>query len=381
MSAPHPLALVLTGGGARAAYQVGVLRHLASRHPALVPEILTGVSAGGIMAAHLAARRGGFAESVSSLAESWRALRIDDVFRVDTGDLATRVMRWGVRLLSGGAPAPRARSLVDTAPLRETLQRTLGAAPDGEITGIARNVEAGVVRAVALTASSYTTGRSVTWVQAHPGAGIEPWERPQRLSRPCALNVAHVMASSALPFLFPAISVDDEWFGDGGIRLVAPLSPAIHLGAQKILAVSTRYPRWDQPGPRRLPPPYPPPAQVAGVLLNAIFLDLLDTDALRLQQFNGFIDRLPEGRRSGMRHVNLLVLRPSADLGRLANEFEAGLPRPFRFLVRGLGSRETRSNDMLSLVMFQHDYISRLMDLGEADAAARAEEIAEFISD
>ncbi|MGE3276647.1 MAG: patatin-like phospholipase family protein [Vicinamibacterales bacterium] len=373
------LALVLTGGGARAAYQIGVLRHLASRHPGIAPGILTGVSAGGIMAAALAARGGAFPDAVRELAASWQALRIDDVFRVDTKDLASRVMRWGTRLLSGGAPAPQARSLVDTAPLRDTLRRTYHAGADGAIAGIGRNVEAGVLRAVALTASSYTSGRSVTWVQCRAGAGLEPWSRPQRVSRLCPLTVEHVMASAALPFLFPAIHVDGEWFGDGGIRLVAPLSPAIHLGARKILAVSTRYARWSEDRATMAPPIYPTPAQVAGVLLNAIFLDLLDSDALRLQQFNTFLDQLPARRRHGMRHVDLLVLRPSEDLGRLANEFEATLPRAFRFLVRGLGSRDVRSNDMLSLVMFQHDYIARLMALGEADAAARADEIAAFL--
>jgi NTE family protein len=187
------------------------------------------------------------------------------------------------------------------------------------------------------------------------------------------------MASSALPFFFPAVEIDGAWYGDGGIRLTAPLSPAIHLGARKIIAVSTRYPRTREEANRPAVSGYPPPAQVAGVLLNAIFLDLLDVDALRLQQLNALIDRVPPEARDGLRHVDLLILRPSQDLGRLANEFEADLPRAFRFLVRGLGSRETHSNDMLSLLMFQPDYIARLIELGERDAGAREAEIDAFL--
>jgi NTE family protein len=374
------LALVLTGGGARAAYQVGFLRHIASRHPEFAPGILTGVSAGGIIATWLAARSGGFGECVEQLASLWHGLRMSDVFRVNPVDLAQRVTRWGLRLVSGGVPgAPRARSLVDTMPLRNLLDRALEAGPDGTLVGIARNLEAGQLRAIALTASSYTTGQSVTWVQSRTDCGIAAWERPLRKGVSCGLRVDHVMASSALPFFFPAVKVDGAWYGDGGVRLTAPLSPAVHLGANRIIAVSTRYARSREEAERPEVSGYPPPAQVAGTLFNAIFLDLLDGDALRLQQINTLIDRLPPEQRDGLEHIDLLVLRPSQDLGRLANKFEPDLPRGFRFLVRGLGSRETRSNDMLSLLMFQRDYIAQLIELGEADARVRAGEIETFL--
>jgi NTE family protein len=374
------LALVLSGGGARAAYQVGFLKYLASKYPDLAPGILTGVSAGGIIATCLASREGSFGDAVDQLHDLWRGLRTEDVFRVDPGDLAWRVTRWGVRLVSGDTPGtPRARSLLDTAPLRQLLTRTLKPDSEGRLAAIARNLAAGTLEAVALTASSYTTGQSVTWVQNTDGCGVMTWERPQRRTVDGCLRIDHVMASSALPFFFPAVEVEDAWYGDGGIRLTAPLSPAIHLGARKIIAVSTRYPRTREEADRPAVIGYPPPAQVAGVLLNAIFLDLLDADALRLEQLNALIDRVRAGARDGLRHVDLLILRPSQDLGRLANDFEAALPRPFRFLIRGLGSRETRSNDMLSLLMFQPDYIAKLIELGEADARARSAEIDAFI--
>lgn len=375
------LAFVLSGGGARAAYQVGFFRLLAREFPHVVPGILTGVSAGGINAAYLAARQEPFAEKVENLADIWSSIRIDDVFRVDLRDLASRSVRWGGRLLAGGKyPLPPARSMVDTSPLRALLGRLLQTDGRG-ITGISRNLQAGWLRAIALTASSYTTGQSVTWVQTRDDGGIETWERPQRTSVNCRLTVEHVMASSALPFFFPAIEVGGGWYGDGGIRLTAPLSPAVHLGATRIIAVSTRYARSREEADRPSITGYPPPAQVAGVLYNAIFLDQLDGDALEMQRINGLIARLPESARNGLRPIDLLMFRPSIDLGRLANEYEPELPRAFRFLTRGMGTRETRSNDMLSLVMFQSDYVRRLIELGEADAAARIAEIRRFLQD
>jgi len=378
-SEPRGLALVLSGGGARAAYQVGVLRVLARECPQAVPDILTGVSAGGINAAFLATHQSPFDDKVEQLAQMWAGLHIDHVFRVDLRDLASRTLRWGGRLMAGGQSLlPPAKSFVDTDPLREMLTRELHA-EGGLLGGIPKSLQDGWLRSFALTASSYTTGQSVTWVQTRADELIPTWERPQRRSEICAIRVDHVMASAALPFFFPAIEVDGGWYGDGGIRLTAPLSPAIHLGAKKILAVSTRYASTSKEADRPQIVGYPPPAQVAGVLFNAIFLDQLDGDALQLRQLNQLIDGQTEEKRHGLRHIDLFVVRPSQDLGRLANEYEADLPRAFRFLTRGMGTRETRSNDILSLVMFQPDYVKRLIDMGENDARARLPELKGFL--
>lgn len=371
---------MLSGGGARAAYQVGFLRLLAREFPEVVPGILTGVSAGGINAAYLAARQEPFAEKVENLADVWSNIRIDNVFRVDLRDLASRSVRWGGRLLSGGAyPLSPSRSMVDSAPLREMLERVLETNA-GTIEGISTSLRAGWLRAIGLTASSYTTGQSITWLQTRDDACIQTWERPQRKSVTCAFRVDHVLASAALPFFFPAIEVDGAWYGDGGIRLTMPLSPAVHLGARRIIAVSTRYAASNEEADRPAIAGYPPPAQVAGVLYNAIFLDQLDADAFQLEQINRLIAHLPDAHREGLRRIDLLMLRPSIDLGRLANEYEPDLPRAFRFLERGLGTRETRSNDMLSVVMFQSDYVRRLIELGEADAYAKIDEIRRFLN-
>jgi NTE family protein len=376
---PQGLALVLSGGGARGAYQVGVLRILAREFPRAVPDILTGVSAGGINAAFLAARPEPYQQKIDELAEMWSNLRIDEVFRVDAQNLGWRALRWGGRLISGGkSPLPPSKSMVDTKPLREVLERELHAGA-GAIDGINASLRDGWLQAFALTASSYTTGQSITWVQTREDCAMPAWERPLRKSTSCALRIDHVMASAALPFFFPAIEVDGAWYGDGGIRLTQPLSPAIHLGAKRILAVTTRYAKSREEADRPSIAGYPPPAQVAGMLFNAIFLDQLDSDALHLRQINALIEAHPEEQRMGLRPIELLVLRPSEDLGRLANAYEADLPKAFRFFTRGLGTKETRSNDMLSLVMFQTDYVQRLIELGESDALARRADLEKFL--
>ncbi len=366
------LALVMSGGGARAAYQVGMLRWLARRHPDLHVPILTGVSAGAINAAFLATRPEGFGPRVEHLARLWSRLTTQEVFRVDGLSLARNVLRLGFKLASGGlAAAPRPHAAVDTQPLWGLLERELEARQDA-LTGVEANLKRGALKAIAITASSYTTGQSITWVQ---GRGIPQWERAHRKSIDAMLGVRHVMASAALPIFFPAIEIDGQWFGDGGIRLTAPLSPAVHLGADRILAISTRYPRTREEADQPVVKGYPPPAQIIGALFNAIFLDLFDADALTLERVNAAMERLPSGTRRDYRMVRLVVLRPSRDLGRLANEYEAQLPSAFRFMTRGLGTRETRSNDLLSLLMFQPDYLTRLIELGEADAERRRDEI------
>jgi NTE family protein len=184
------------------------------------------------------------------------------------------------------------------------------------------------------------------------------------------------MASSALPLLFPAQQLADGWYGDGGVRFLTPLAPAIHLGADRVLAISTRYARTLEEASLPAVTGYPPPAQILGAMLNAVFLDSIDQDALRLERINRLLDG--QGRED-LKPIRLLILRPSRDLGRLAAEYEARLPKAFRFITRGLGTRKTSSPDFLSLLMFQSDYLRHLMDCGESDADGRLDEIRELI--
>lgn len=374
---PHDLALVMSGGGARAAYQAGCLRAISRHFPSLRFPILTGVSAGAINVGFLASRPGPVASHVDDLIELWRTLEPEQVFKTGSFAIAGNVLRTGLKLVSGGViRTPRTYALVDTNPLREFLREKIGGA-NGGLRGVAENIARGELRALAVTASSYSTGQSITWVE---GRGIDHWERAHRRSQPAEIGIEHILASASLPLFFPAIQVGDGWYGDGGIRLTSPLSPAVHLGASKIVAISTRYARSRVEADRPVIAAYPPPAQIVGVIFNAIFLDLFDADALALERVNRLIERMTPEQRGSLRQVDLLVLRPSVDLGRLANEYEARLPRAFRFMTRGLGTRETKSNDLLSLVMFQSDYLTRLVELGERDAESRMGEFERFFS-
>lgn len=374
---PADLGIALGGGGARAAYQVGFLRCVARLFPDLYVPYVTGVSAGSINAAHLASHHGRFIQAVDELTHLWSNLTVEDVFHAGSLSLALNMWRWGTQLVSGGnRVGDGVRSLVDAQPLRAYLEDHLHTV-DGEMTGIEFNVRTGRLKAAAITTSSYTTGQSVTWVQ---GKDIKMWERPQRRAHNTVLSVDHVMASTAIPFFFPAVRLQDGWHGDGSLRLTAPLSPTLHLGAQRIMAISTRYAPTDAEADRPEVTGYPPPAQVAGVVMNSVFLDLLDNDALELERLNVLLAALPKERRHGLRPLRLFVLRPTEDLGRMAYDYELRLPRAFRFMTRGLGTLETNSPDLLSFILFQPDYLRALMALGDRDATERADEIRDFLT-
>lgn len=372
------LALMLGGGGARGAYQAGVLRGIANRFPGLNFPILAGISAGAVNTVQIAAHEGTMLESANDLVRLWLALSPDRVYDVRSAPLMRNAFGWGARLLSGGFGRGREpmRGVVETDPLRKYLEGVLARAPDGSLPGIQRNIDRRLLKAVALSATSYTTGQSVTWVQ---GREIELWQRPQRRTEPASLTIEHVMASSALPMLFPAVQVGSEWYGDGGVRLTAPLSPALHLGATRILTISTKYRRTQAEADIPSTVGYPPPAQVMGVLYNAVFLDLIDEDILRLRTINHLLREVPAEKRGKMRIVDILVLRPSQDLGKMARQFEPKLPPFFRYMTRGLGTQKTASPDIISLILFQNDYIKALIDLGEADAEAQGDMIEKFL--
>ena len=374
----NKLAFAMGGGGARAAYQVGLLKSLARRYPELDVRVHTGVSAGAINSAFLANGTGSFVDTVEHLEELWSSITTDQVFDSNAWALLGSVLRWGLRLVSGGSKlAPPTRGLVDTGPLRELLQRSFGADPDGRMPGVRENIARGRLDALGLPATDYATGQTVIFVQ---GKEVRPWTRPNRISVLDELGVQHVMASAALPLFFPAVNVGERWLGDGGIRLTSPLAPTLHMGATRIIAMSTRYGKTREEEAEPDTPGYPPPAQVMGVMMNAVFLDALDMDALNMARINEILRKLPEEERGGLRVVELLILRPSRDLGKLATEYEPRLPQPFRFMTRGLGTRETKSPDSLSLVMFEPDYIRHLIELGERDADARAKELDAFLA-
>jgi NTE family protein len=373
---PSPLALVLSGGGARGAYQAGALRAIARAFPDLRFPFLVGTSAGAINAAFLASHPGTPVEATAALAEVWANLEAEDVFLADPGSLTRNFMRWTRRLASGGSPAPpEVRGLVDTRPLYHTLQRVT-ATVDGELIGIQHNIDRGNLRAIALTALNYSNGQTVVWAQ---GADLDPWDDPRRQTFRTRITADHVMASASLPLFFPAVRLGDSWYGDGGVRLATPLAPALRLGAQRILAISPRYRQSAEESHVHKIAGYPPPAQIIGELLNAIFLDVLDQDIERLVDMNRLAVKLPPEEREGFRPVSIRCIRPSVDLGELATHYEPRLPKAFRYLTRSLGTRESESSDLLSFLMFQPDFLQRLIEIGEADAEARIEDIRELI--
>ena len=369
-------ALMLGGGGARAAYHAGFLRRLSELEPGLHFPVVTGVSAGAINAAGLSSGQGDFTANAAQLAIFWEEITAEQVFHADWSAIATSMLRWFSRLLGGGTQlATGVRSLVETAPLRAFLAAAL--CPDGgRLRGVAENIRQGRLDAVAIITTNYATGISTSWVESRE---ITSWLRPGRCGLPTELTLDHVMASCALPLFFPAVRLANAWHGDGGIRLMAPFSPAIHLGAQRILAFSVRPARPHFEADPLLPLPYPSPASVIGLLLDAMFLDAIEQDEGHLHRVNALArtrDTITEGT---LRRVELMVIRPSADLAPLAHKYESELPRAFRFATRGLGTRDAAQAELLATLMFSPGYIREIMALGAQDAEAYHREIAAFL--
>lgn len=373
-AAASPLALVLTGGGARAAYQVGVLTAIAERLPDIEFPILTGVSAGAINTAYLAAYRGPFRTAVEKLRGEWSRLTADRVYRVGLARTALSVLRASARTAFGkGAGSAAVRGLMDMQPLRKFLEGCI------DVAGIDANITAGRLRAVALSATSYTLGQTVTFVHGAPDVPL--WQRAMRFAVRARLTLDHIMASSALPILFPAVRLADGFYGDGSIRQTAPLSPAIHLGARAILAIGLHAsPPLSVTGPPS--GEYPSLAEVTGLLFHSIFLDALDTDAERLQQVNRLLAAPSGGRTPAAesRPVALLLLQPSRDLGALAVGAGALLPKLMRLIVWAMGGRDSRAADFLSYLLFDPAYTSRLIELGYADGRKQWANIEAFLS-
>lgn len=372
----NDLAVMLTGGGARAAYQVGLLRGIARHFPNLQFQVITGVSAGAINAVFLAAAEGTLEERVELLRQMWWQLETRHIFQFE----------WRRFIPFRSALAPlfprrvwrRPYGWFDTTPLRQLLQNVLHTKPNRPIGGIERNIARGALKSVALVTLDYSTGQSVRWVQ---GRHLDVFEGPNRRAAATKLTVEHVLASAALPFVFPAVRIGKEWHGDGGIRLAAPLSPAVHLGATRILAMSTGYQRTEDEASTPTVKGYPPAAQIMSQIINAVFLDVIDEDVVRMERMNEMIRKLAPSERDGLRPIDLHVLRPSVDLGKLAAEYERYLPRNLKIVTRFLGANETESPDFVSLLMFQPNYLQRLIELGEHDVAARIGELRGFFGE
>jgi len=374
--------LVLSGGGARAGYQVGALRALSEMldRPKLPFNVLAGLSAGAINAASLAVGADDFRGAVQALHATWLSLEPSSVYRTDAAVLTKLGAGWIKDLTTGGLLGEsRSNYLLDTEPLRKLLLSKL------DTRRIVTHIESGLVRGLAISATNYATSNIVTFFDGHPN--IAPWVRNARIAVRDRLTVEHVMASAAIPMFFPPVTIHGRTFGDGGLRMTAPVSPAIHLGADKILAIGIRHARTREETHAINRQAYGHPvsaAQIAGVLLNSLFLDSLDDDIARLQRVNRTLGFIPEDTRQRspdlLRRIPSLLLSPSQDLGHLAADEYDKFPGMLRHLLRGIGATGESGWDLMSYLAFQHAYVSRLIDLGYHDTLARRAEIEAFFS-
>ena len=379
--APAPTGLVLSGGGARAAYQAGALRAVAAilgqRRPRPFP-VICGTSAGAINAAALATHADDFRRGVARLLRWWRRIDVADVYRADFATLSRHGVRFLAAMTGVGRPPAHAASMLDNAPLARLLTRA------ADLDRIAAHVADGTLTALGINATSYNTGHAVTFFES--AAGHRGWARTRRRGEPAPLTIAHLMASTAIPFVFPAVRVGDDYYMDGSVRQITPLSPALHLGARRILVIavgqfSGQRPAQDAPAV----PPYPSFAQVAGHALSSIFLDNLGADLERLAQMNRMIGLLSPRRmaRNGLSlaHVDAMVLAPSRDIGQIALAYAALLPAGVRTLLRGFGSTRGTGANLVSYLLFDRGFCRALLALGYADAMARRDELAAFLDE
>lgn len=367
--------LILSGGGARAAYQVGVLKAIAELVPPDAPNpfgVISGTSAGAINACALGAYADNFRNAVYSIESVWRAFTPDQVYRTDPVGVAGCAMRW----LSSFVVPPRkqAVSLLDNTPLHELLKEMI------RFENIAESIQDKHLRALSVTASGYETGHSVAFFQGDPD--IAPWRRFQRMGVPTEIKLEHLMASSAIPEVFPAIRINREYYGDGAMRQLAPLSPALHLGAQKILVVGVSGNR-SAPQVRKPVEGYPTHARILSHMLNTAFLDSLDYDIERLERINNTVLSLSPNvrKKSGiaLRPVGCLVISPSKALDQIAAKYTKALPKTIRFFLHGIGADRTSGSSILSYVLFERGYCNELVELGYEDAMRRREQIELFL--
>lgn len=365
--------LVLTGGGARAAYQVGVIKAVRDilGNPEKNPfPILCGTSAGAINAATLAVFADDFSRAVGSLLEVWENMHVDHVYRADLPSILKSGARWLLSLMLISRRNPVA--LLDNAPLAEMLSTTL------PFERIQQNIDSGALYAISVTASGYTSGQSVSFFQG--GSGIEGWERNQRIGAAVTLSADILLASASLPFIFPAVKVHREYFGDGSMRQMAPISPALHLGADRVLVVGTG--RQSSDTARMRSNIYPSLAQIAGHALNSIFLDSLLVDLERLARINRTVNLIPPEKLAeaglSLRAIKVLFISPSQPLERLAARFLHELPRSVRFLLRPIGAMNRSGSNLASYLLFEESFCRALVDLGYEDTVSRAGEVREF---
>ncbi len=368
--------LIMTGGGARAAYQVGVMRALYELLPRDAGNpfpIICGTSAGAINAAVLATDAGNFHRGARRLMTVWKNFQVEQVYRADTLGALGNSARWLLSALSGSR-LDGPISLLDNSPLADLLARHI------DFPAIGRNINAGHLRAFAVTCSGYTSGQSVTFYEGN--AKLADWERARRVGVAMPIGLPHLMASSALPFIFPPVKINREYFGDGSMRQIAPVSPALHLGADRLLVIGVGR-QATQSAVRQPSNGYPSLAQIAGHALDSIFLDSLEVDLERLQRINRTLSIIPPETlaKNGypLRAVEFRVLTPSVPLSQIAAQYAHDLPRVIRGLLNTVGAMKRSGSNLVSYLLFEKSYCRALIKLGYSDAMAQRDDLLAFL--
>lgn len=367
--------LVLTGGGARAAYQAGVLRGIweITQFKEVPFPIVSGISAGAINGSYLAGHMRDFEDCTRGLWNLWESLTPGRVFKLDPVSIGRIALRLLLDAVFGGSlRRARTSALLNSAPLHQLLKEAV------DFDAVRQFVESGELFGFSICATNYKTGTAIVFFDGHPS--IHPWTRSNRMSVREKLETKHVLASAAIPLFFSPVAIGESYYGDGGIRLTAPLSPVVHMGADKVLAIGIRRfrtleeTRQIQADPMSKTPSI---AEVLGVVMNSVFMDSLETDVERLERINRTAGKNPTGE---LRPIDILVLRPSRDLGELAADQFQELPRTFQYLLSGVGASRSKGFDLLSYLAFDSSYTKRILSLGYQDALANEQAIRDFFN-
>ncbi len=371
------LGLVLPGGGARAAYQAGVLSAIAELLPAgdCNPfPIISGTSAGAINAAFIATNAAHFRKGAEHLASDWRHINTERGIRTDAYTIFKNISYWLLALMHTGFGRRNPIVLLDNAPLRRLLEQHIVFARLQEA------IDSGNLEALAITCSGYTSARAITFFEGKPE--LESWWRTRRQGQPSELRFDHIMASVSLPGIFPAVRIGQEYFGDGSLRQAAPLSPAVHLGAERILVIGVRNEQANRlPAPDE-PVPYPPLGQIAGYLLDVIFSDRVYTDLERLRRINATLGHMSKREllEQPLRSIDTLVIVPSVDIRDIARRHVNEFPHSMRLLMRAMGGLHKTGSQLLSYLLFEAGYCQELIELGRNDTFAQSDKLLKFIA-
>lgn len=364
-------ALLLGGGGARAAYQVGVLKAIAEivpQHSSNPFPILCGTSAGSINTVAMASYAGDFHQGVSRVLSVWSNFKLSQVFYADGKNLAKRILGWVWSHIGFGSWEKGPTSLLDNQPLRHLLSEYIS------FEKIDESIEKGDLHAYCLTSCSYTTGESTSFFDG--AKSIKEWHRTHREGRRSKMNIDHLMASSAIPVVFPSVEIDEEHFGDGSMRQISPISPAVHLGADKILIIGLRM--ESKLGLRKKAPHRPSLGQISGYILDTLFLNSLYADIERMERVNRMIGADPSVDEP-LKNIEHLVISPSKDIADTALKHYKALPKSFRIALTFLGLTRGNSRRFLSYLMFIEDFCQELIELGYRDALAKEDDIRTFL--